>query len=182
MRRRRSRSELRRRAETEDSPLQRRAERRCTERAGRKDRDKPFDIASLPPIESIDADTDVTAFLRPGVPPDLTRAALRRAWSTDPAIRDFVGLVENGVGLQRSERHARLRADRARRSRAAAAPRAIGRTAGRRPESASPDAGRQRLETRAKTQPSVEAAITATAGGRPNSDGSPDASRSCVAM
>jgi hypothetical protein len=58
--------------------------------------DKPFDLASLPSIESIDANTDVTVFLRPGVPPELSRAALRRAWSTDPAIRDFVGLVENG--------------------------------------------------------------------------------------
>jgi hypothetical protein len=55
-----------------------------------------FDPSSLPSIESIGADTDVTAFLRPGVPPELTRAALRRAWTTDPAIRDFVGLVENG--------------------------------------------------------------------------------------
>jgi hypothetical protein len=60
------------------------------------DEEKPFDLASLPSIESIDAKTDVTAFLRPGVPPELSRAALRRAWSTDPAIRDFVGLVENG--------------------------------------------------------------------------------------
>jgi hypothetical protein len=57
---------------------------------------EPFDLASLPSIESIGADTDVTAFLRPGVPPELTREALRRAWSSDPAIRDFVGLVENG--------------------------------------------------------------------------------------
>lgn len=55
-----------------------------------------FDPASLPPIDSIGADTDIKAFLRPGVPPELTRAALRRAWSADPAIRDFVGLVENG--------------------------------------------------------------------------------------
>ena len=57
---------------------------------------EPFDLASLPSIESIGANTDVRAFLRPGVPPELTRAALRRAWSSDPAIRDFVGLVENG--------------------------------------------------------------------------------------
>ena len=57
---------------------------------------EPFDPASLPSIDSIGANTDVTAFLRPGVPPELTRAALRRAWSNDPAIRDFVGLVENG--------------------------------------------------------------------------------------
>lgn len=55
-----------------------------------------LDLANLPPLESIAADTDVTAFLRPGVPVELTRAALRRAWSADPAIRDFVGLVENG--------------------------------------------------------------------------------------
>jgi hypothetical protein len=58
--------------------------------------DETFDLADLPPLDSIAANTDVTAFLRPGVPPDLTRAALRRAWTSDPAIRDFVGLVESG--------------------------------------------------------------------------------------
>ena len=57
--------------------------------------DAPFDPASLPPIESIAADTDIIAFLRAGVPADLTRAALRRAWSSDPAIRDFIGIAEN---------------------------------------------------------------------------------------
>ena len=54
-----------------------------------------FDPASLPPIESITALSDVTAFLREGVPAELTRAALRRVWTADPAIRDFVGLAEN---------------------------------------------------------------------------------------
>jgi Protein of unknown function (DUF3306) len=53
-----------------------------------------FDSASLPPIESIVADTDIRAFLAPGVPPELTRAALRRAWAADPKIRDFVGLAD----------------------------------------------------------------------------------------
>jgi len=53
------------------------------------------DPSSLPPIESIDAATDITAFLRKGIPQELTRAALRRAWTADPAIRDFVGLAEN---------------------------------------------------------------------------------------
>jgi hypothetical protein len=53
------------------------------------------DLSTLPPIESIGADTDIRAFLRPGVPVELTRGALRRAWSADPAIRDFVGLAEN---------------------------------------------------------------------------------------
>ena len=55
----------------------------------------PFDPASLPSIDSIGAQTDITAFLKPGVPGDLRLAALRRAWVTDPAIRDFKGLAEN---------------------------------------------------------------------------------------
>jgi hypothetical protein len=54
-----------------------------------------FDLASLPSIESITATTDVAAFLRTGVPLELSRAALRRAWETDPAIRDFIGPAEN---------------------------------------------------------------------------------------
>jgi hypothetical protein len=54
-----------------------------------------FDLASLPPIESITAASDIRVFLAPGVPPELTRAALRRAWVSDPAIRDFVGIAEN---------------------------------------------------------------------------------------
>jgi hypothetical protein len=54
-----------------------------------------FDPASLPPIASITAASDIRAFLAPGVPEELTRAALRRAWSADPAIRDFVGIAEN---------------------------------------------------------------------------------------
>jgi hypothetical protein len=53
-----------------------------------------FDTASLPPIESITGDTDIRAFLAPGVPPELARAALRRAWAADPRIRDFVGLAD----------------------------------------------------------------------------------------
>ncbi len=54
-----------------------------------------FDPASLPPIESINAASDVRAFLAPGVPVELARAALRRAWVSDPNIRDFVGIAEN---------------------------------------------------------------------------------------
>jgi uncharacterized protein DUF3306 len=54
-----------------------------------------LDLSLLPPIESITSATDITAFLRKGVPQELTRAALRRAWTADPAIRDFVGLAEN---------------------------------------------------------------------------------------
>jgi len=53
------------------------------------------DPESLPPIETIGAGSDIRPFLATGVPVDLTRAALRRAWSADPAIRDFIGLSEN---------------------------------------------------------------------------------------
>jgi uncharacterized protein DUF3306 len=55
----------------------------------------PVDPASLPPIESIGAGSDIRAFLAAGVPADLTRAALRHAWAADPAIREFIGLSEN---------------------------------------------------------------------------------------
>ena len=54
-----------------------------------------FDLSVLPSLDEITATTDVTAFLRKGVPLTLTREALRRAWVADPAIRDFVGLAEN---------------------------------------------------------------------------------------
>jgi hypothetical protein len=53
------------------------------------------DLESLPPIESIGAETDISAFMRKGVPTALRNAALRRAWSADPGIRDFMGPNEN---------------------------------------------------------------------------------------
>jgi hypothetical protein len=54
-----------------------------------------FDVSSLPPIEAIGADTDISAFLQKGVLSALRHAALRRVWSADPAIRDFMGPNEN---------------------------------------------------------------------------------------
>jgi Protein of unknown function (DUF3306) len=57
--------------------------------------DEAFDLAKLPSIESITADTDIRAFLRGRVPGELTRVALRRAWASDPAIRDFIGIAES---------------------------------------------------------------------------------------
>lgn len=66
-------------------------------RAGNADAaaEPDVDLASLPSIESITAGTDIRAFLQSGVPAELTKAALRRAWSADPAIRDFIGIAEN---------------------------------------------------------------------------------------
>jgi hypothetical protein len=54
-----------------------------------------IDLSELPSVDSITAATDITEFLRKGIPAELSRAALRRAWSADPTIRDFVGLAEN---------------------------------------------------------------------------------------
>jgi len=51
-----------------------------------------FDLSTLPPIESITAETDIRSFLAPGVPAEMRLAALRRAWAADPKVRDFVGL------------------------------------------------------------------------------------------
>jgi hypothetical protein len=54
-----------------------------------------FDPAALPTIESITCGTDIEQFLQPGVPTELTRAALRAAWVADPAIRDFIGIADS---------------------------------------------------------------------------------------
>jgi hypothetical protein len=61
---------------------------------GAKSSELAFDLKDLPPIESITAATDIRPFLAPGVPVEIARAALRRAWSADPRIRDFVGLAD----------------------------------------------------------------------------------------
>lgn len=51
----------------------------------------PEELARLPKIEDLTAETDLGQFLRPGVPQALRNAALRHAWALDPAIRDHVG-------------------------------------------------------------------------------------------
>jgi hypothetical protein len=51
----------------------------------------PVDLSKLPAIETIDAATDIKAFLAKGVPDSLRTAALRQVWASDPAIRDYVG-------------------------------------------------------------------------------------------
>lgn len=54
-----------------------------------------FDISTLPSLDSIGAKSDIRAFLQAGVPSALRHAALRRAWSADPTIRDYIGPNEN---------------------------------------------------------------------------------------
>ena len=48
----------------------------------------------LPRVEDLTPESDLSAFLRKGVPEALKQAALRRMWSLDPAIRDYVGPAE----------------------------------------------------------------------------------------
>lgn len=49
-----------------------------------------FDLSSLPKLEELTSTTDMTAFLRKGVPEHLRNAALRKSWALDPAIRNYV--------------------------------------------------------------------------------------------
>src|ERR1700682_3820497 len=49
-----------------------------------------FDLSSLPRLEDVTETTDITVFLRKGVPEHLRNAALRKSWALDPAIRNYV--------------------------------------------------------------------------------------------
>jgi len=49
-----------------------------------------FDLSSLPKLEELTGTTDITAFLRKGVPEHLRNEALRKSWALDPAIRNYV--------------------------------------------------------------------------------------------
>jgi Protein of unknown function (DUF3306) len=55
-----------------------------------RDLEPEFDLSSLPKLEDMTATTDITAFLRKGVPEHLRNAALRKSWALDPAIRNYV--------------------------------------------------------------------------------------------
>lgn len=46
------------------------------------------ELAALPPVETLTAESDLRAFLRPGVPLALKNAAMRRMWLLTPTIRD----------------------------------------------------------------------------------------------
>lgn len=50
-----------------------------------------FDPATLPPVDTLTAASEIRDFLREGVPAALRQAALRRVWALDPAIAGFIG-------------------------------------------------------------------------------------------
>ncbi|MCV0395601.1 MAG: DUF3306 domain-containing protein [Rhizobiaceae bacterium] len=60
--------------------------------AGEAETDGPAE--PLPRLEDLTAESDLTAFLKKGVPLALKSAALRKMWSLDPRIRDYVGPSE----------------------------------------------------------------------------------------
>jgi hypothetical protein len=73
-------------AEAAPAPSQE-AQRQDPQQVGPKD---------LPDIESLDASSDFTAFMRPGVPAHLRNQALRKLWRSDPIFSKLDGLVEYG--------------------------------------------------------------------------------------
>lgn len=54
-------------------------------------RDAEVDLADLPPIEAINNTTDLTPWLAKKVPDVWRVAALRKVWSSDPGISQFIG-------------------------------------------------------------------------------------------
>lgn len=50
------------------------------------DEDEKIDLADLPSIDSLTADSDFSAFLRKGVPEDLRQQALRKLWVCNPVV------------------------------------------------------------------------------------------------
>lgn len=51
-----------------------------------------IDPADLPDIDSLDAESDFTPFMRAGVPEELKRLALRKLWRTNPVFANLDGL------------------------------------------------------------------------------------------
>lgn len=75
----------------------------------------PKDL-NLPDIDSLDKDSDFTAFLRKGVPERLQRLALRKLWQSDPVFSiidglddyddDFQTIMEEGTAAMQKARKA----------------------------------------------------------------------------
>lgn len=49
-----------------------------------------LDLSLLPKLDEITGTSDITGFLRRGVPESLRNAALSKSWALDPAIRNYV--------------------------------------------------------------------------------------------
>jgi hypothetical protein len=87
----------------EQHPLSRWSQRKLAAQRGEevaadaKPQDVPAPVSEceppvLPAIESLTAESDYTAFLAKNVPEALTRAALRKLWTSDPVFANLDGL------------------------------------------------------------------------------------------
>jgi hypothetical protein len=61
--------------------------------------DSTQEAEPLPRIEELTAESDLSVFMRAGVPRELQKAALRRVWSLDPAIRDYCGPADYALNF-----------------------------------------------------------------------------------
>ena len=100
-------SRLKREARTEEAPVEAAAPERLDDApdavpaeiaieipvAPPAEEEEP-DLSDLPPLDSLDAGSDYTGFLRRDVPEELRRQALRKAWASDPVIAGFRGFAE----------------------------------------------------------------------------------------
>jgi hypothetical protein len=53
---------------------------------------QPFDPDDLPDVDSLDAESDFTPFMREGVPEEVKNLALRKLWRTDSVFANLDGL------------------------------------------------------------------------------------------
>ncbi len=56
--------------------------------------EEEIDLATLPSIDSLTAESDFSVFLKKGVPLALRNAALRKLWLTEPSVVNYKALVE----------------------------------------------------------------------------------------
>ena len=66
------------------------------EQTAEPEKPAPIDPKDLPAIDTLDATSDFTVFMRPGVPLDLRNQALRKLWRSDPVLANLDGLLEYG--------------------------------------------------------------------------------------
>jgi len=85
-----SRWSRRKRDAVKAEPKQAAAEQPAQPAEGSPEAYPPFDLESLPKLDELTAKTDMTVFLRKGVPESIRNAALRKSWALDPAIRNYV--------------------------------------------------------------------------------------------
>ena len=58
-----------------------------------------IDPADLPDLDSLDASSDFSVFMRDGVPASLRTLALRKLWRLNPTLANLDGLVDYGEDL-----------------------------------------------------------------------------------